>query len=77
MKSNFVSIGCYVRLLPTRLPVNRDCSVNLYMLVKSTRTVTWKNVSTLGLVHIWLAEGVATILCCCAKLVFMLFTNGL
>jgi len=27
----------------------------------------------LGLLHIWLAEGVAKILCC-AKLVFMLFT---
>jgi len=26
---------------------------------------------------IWLAEGVATILCCYAKVVFMLFTIGL
>jgi len=34
---------------------------------------TWKNVFALGLLHIWLVEGVAKILCC-AKRVFMLFT---
>jgi len=34
---------------------------------------TWKNVFAFGLLHIWLAEGVAKILRC-AKRVFMLFT---
>jgi len=37
---------------------------------------TGKNVSTLAL-FIWLVEGVATILCCCEKLAFMLLTIGL
>jgi len=34
MKSNVVSIGCYIWLLPTtgRLPENRDCLLKLYML---------------------------------------------
>jgi len=38
-------------------------------------SITGKNVSTLGLLH--MVEGVAKIICCCAKLVFMLFTIGL
>jgi len=41
-KSNIVSIGCYVWLLSTRLPANRDCLLKLYtpMLRKSARIVT-------------------------------------
>ena len=34
------SIGCYVWSLPTKLPANRDCLLKLYMLVKSSRTVS-------------------------------------
>jgi len=48
MKSNIVSIGCYVWLLPTRLPANRDCLLKFYMEIKSAKTVSrefsWKNV---------------------------------
>jgi len=54
MKSNIVSFGCYVWLLPTRLPPNRDCLLKLYMLVKSAGTVSrvlLGKVSTLGLLH--------------------------
>ena len=42
MKSNIVSIGCYVWLLSTRLPASRDCLLKLYtpMLGKSSRTVS-------------------------------------
>jgi len=56
-KSNIVSIGCYVCLLSTRLPANRDCLLKLYtpMLGKSARTVSrefyLEKVSTLGLLH--------------------------
>ena len=41
-KSNIVSTGCYVWLLSTRLPANRDCLLKLYtpMLGKSARTVS-------------------------------------
>jgi len=41
-KSNIVSIGCYVWLLSTRLPANRDYLLKLYtpMLGKSARTVS-------------------------------------
>jgi len=41
-KSNIVSIFCYVWLLPTRLPANRNGWLKLYMpmLVKSARTVS-------------------------------------
>ena len=35
-----VSIGSYVWLLLTRFPVNGDCLLKLYMLVKSARIVT-------------------------------------
>ena len=75
-KSNVVSIGCYVWLLSTRLHANRDCLLNLYMamLGKSARTASRKCLRRAY--FIWLAEGVATILCC-AKLVFMLFTISL
>ena len=31
IKSNIVGIGCYVWLLPTRLPGNRDCLFKLYI----------------------------------------------
>jgi len=40
MKSNSVSIGCDVWLLPTRFPANGDCLLKLYMVVKSARTVS-------------------------------------
>jgi len=54
--------------------------LKLYMLVISARTVSrelhWDKRVYIGLTS-WLTEGVATILCCCAKLVFMLFTIGL
>jgi len=72
---------CILRLVVfTRFPANRDCLLKLYMLVKSARTVSRelhreKRVYT-GLTS-WLTEGVATILCFCAKLVFMLFIIGL
>ena len=41
-KSNIVSVGCYVWLLSTRLPANRDCWLKLYMPVlgKSAGTVS-------------------------------------
>ena len=56
MKSNIVSIGCCVWLLPTRLPANRNFLLKLYMLVKSAWTVSREfylesYVSTLGLPH--------------------------
>jgi len=51
-----------------------------YLLIKSARTVScelyWETRVYIGLTS-WLAEGVATILCCCANLVFMLLTIGL
>ena len=41
-------------------------------------SVTGRNVSTVYCAYFkWLAEDDATILCCCAKLVFMLFTIAL
>jgi len=40
MKCNIVRIGCYVWLLPTRLPTKRDCLLKVCMLVKSARTVS-------------------------------------
>jgi len=40
MKSKFVSIGCYVWLLPTTLPASKDCLLKLYVLFKSARTVS-------------------------------------
>jgi len=40
IKSNILSVGCYVWLLPTRLLANTDCLFKLYMLVKSARTVS-------------------------------------
>jgi len=54
MKSNNVSIGCYVWLLPTRMLANRDCLLKLYKLNHLEQflvSFTWKNVSTLGLLH--------------------------
>jgi len=75
MKSNIVSIGCFVCLLPTTLPANRDGLLKIDMLVKSVRTVSREFYSEkrvyFGLTS-WLAEGVATMLCC-AKLDLMLF----
>jgi len=64
----------------TRFPANRDCLLKLYMLVKSTRTVSrelhWGKRVYIELTS-WLTEGVVTILCFCKKLVFMLFIIGL
>ena len=40
LKSNIVSIGCYIWLLLTRLPANRDCLLKLYMLVKPAGTAS-------------------------------------
>jgi len=40
MKSNIVSIGWYVWLLPTRLLSNRGCLLKLYKLFKSAGTVS-------------------------------------
>ena len=64
----------------TRFPANRDCLLKLYMLVKSARTVSrelhWGKRVYSGLTS-WLNEGFVTILCICAKLVFMLFIIGL
>jgi len=79
MKSNIVSIGCYVWLLPTGLPADRDCMLKLYMLVNSVRTVSWLLLGKTCpyLAHfICLGKGVAAILCC-AKHVFMLFAISL
>jgi len=63
-----------------RFSANRDCLLKLYMLVKSARTVSrelhWGKRVYIGLTS-WLTEGVVTILCFCAKLVFMLFIIGL
>ena len=64
----------------TRFPANRDCLLKLYMLVESATTFSLelhlgKRVY-IGLTS-WLTEGVVTILCFCAKLVFMLFIIGL
>jgi len=81
-KSNIVSIGCYVWLLSTRLPANRECLLKPYtpMLGKSARTVSrefyLEKTCLRWPYFLWLAEGVATVLCC-AKLVFMLFTISL
>ena len=65
----------------TRFRANSVCLLKLCMLVKSARKVfSW---ALLGKTcqhpayFIWLAEGIATILCCCAKRVSMLFTIGL
>jgi len=64
----------------TRFPANRDCLLKLYTLVKSARTVSrelhWGKRVYSGLTS-WLNEGFVTILCICAKLVFMLFIIGL
>jgi len=64
----------------TRFPAHRDCLWKLYMLVKSARTVSrelhWGKRVYTGLTS-YLTEGVLTILCFCAKLVFMLFIIGL
>jgi len=72
MKSNIISIGSFVWLLPTTLPANRDCLLMVNMLVKSARTVSCEfyleKCVCFGLAS-WLAEGVVTMLCC-AKLVF-------
>jgi len=40
MKSNIISIGCYVWLLPTRLLANRDYLLKLCKLAKVARTVS-------------------------------------
>jgi len=81
IKSNIVSIGSSVCFFFTKFRANRDCLLKLCMLVKSARTVSrefYREKTCLYCAYfIWLAEGVATILCCCAKLVFMLFTIGL
>ena len=65
----------------TRFRANRDWFLKLYTLVKSPRTVSrelyWEKTCLHWAYFIWLAEGVATILGCCAKLVFMLLTIGL
>jgi len=64
----------------TRFPTNRDCLLKLYMLLKSARTVSrelyWGKRVYIWFTS-WLTEGVVTILCFCAKLVFMLFIIGL
>jgi len=64
----------------TRFSANRDCLLKLFMLVKSARTVSlelhWGKRVYIGLTS-WLTEGVLTIRCFCAKLVFMLFIIGL
>jgi len=64
----------------TRFHANRDCLLKLYMLVKSARTVScelhWGKRVYIALTS-WLTEGVVTILCFCAKLVFMLYIIGL
>jgi len=79
MKSKIVSFGSYVWLFFIRFPANRDCLLKLYTLVKSTRTVSgelhWGKRVYIGLTS-WLTEDVVTILCFCAKLVFMLFIIG-
>ena len=66
----------YFWLLSTRLHANRNCLLNLYMpmLDKSGGTVSRECLR--WAYFIWLAEGVATILCC-SKFVFMLFTISL
>jgi len=65
----------------TRFSANKDCLLKLYMLVRSARTVSralyWEKTCLHWVYFMWLAEGVATIFCCCAKVVFMLFTIGL
>jgi len=64
----------------TSLTANRDCLLKLFILVKSARTVSrelhWGKRVYIGLTS-WLTDGVVTILCLCAKLVFMLFIIGL
>jgi len=64
----------------TRFPAKRDCLLKLYMLVKSARTVSrklnWGKPVYIGLTS-WLTEDVVTILCFCAKRIFMLFVIGL
>jgi len=51
------------------------------MLVKSARTVSRRLCLEKTCLHwayfIWLTKGGATVLCCCAKVVFMLFAISL
>jgi len=64
----------------TRFRSNRDCLLKLYINQISKNSFLWAllgNTNRHWVYFIWLAEGVATILCCCAKLVFMLLTIGL
>jgi len=64
----------------TRFCANRDCLSKLYVNQTSKNSFLWAllgNTSLHWAYFIWLAEGVAKILCCCAKLVFMLLTIGL
>jgi len=66
----------------TRFRASRDCLLKFHMLGKSAKTVSHelyreKRVRIAIASYWFIAEGVATIICCCAKLVFMLFTIGL
>jgi len=59
----------------TRFRTNRDCLLKLYVNQISKNSFLWALLGNTCLhwaYFMWLAEGVATILCCCAKLVFML-----
>ena len=64
----------------TRFRANRDFLLKLYVNEISKNSFLWAllgNTCLQWAYFIWLAEGVATILCCCAKLVFMLLTISL
>jgi len=64
----------------TRFRANRDCLLKQYVNQISKNSFLWALLGKTCLhwaYFIWLAEGVATIFCCSAKLVFMLFTIGL
>ena len=80
MKSNVVSI-VVLRLVDfTRFPANRDCLLKLFTLVESVGTAGVSCELYLEkrvYIALWLAEGVAAMLCGCAKLAFMLLTIGL
>jgi len=64
----------------TRFRANRDCLLKPYVNQISKNSFLWASLGNTCLhwaYFIWFAEGVATMLCCCAKLVFMLLTIGL
>ena len=78
-KSNIFSIGSYVWLFLLDF-AQTDCLLKLYVNQISKNSFVWALLGNAGLhwaYFIWLAEGVATTPCCCAKLVFMLLTIGL